>query len=154
MCVRVSFYRLVESLEYQRVVVSFTDDVGDNSPVIEIQNGAEVDLMHYNTLIPFELCDIGKPFFIGLVCMELTIQQIVGNILRILRLPCAAMIVVFDGGFNILCPTDTKDALIVDVDIVVMLQIIIDAAVSLIWTVHVYLLYFFGKRFVFSSLGT
>ena len=66
--------RLVESFEYQRIVVALADNEGDDAPVIQVKDGAEIELMYLNTLIPLEFCDIGEPLLIGLVRIELTID--------------------------------------------------------------------------------
>ena len=64
MSVRVGFNGSVKGLENQRVVIPVSYDVRDNTTIIEIEDGTEIYLVYLNTLVPFELCHIGKPFLI------------------------------------------------------------------------------------------
>ena len=61
----ICLYSLIKGFEYKRVIVAFTNDIGHNTPIIEIQNGTEIDFMYFNTFIPFELGYIGQPFSFG-----------------------------------------------------------------------------------------
>ncbi len=154
MCVGIRLYSFVEGLEHQRIVVALADDVSDNAPVAEIQNGAEVKLVCLNALIPLELGDVGEPLFIRLVCVELAVEYILRDILRIPRPPGAAVTVVLDGGLDTIGAADAKDALVVDMDIVVVSQLVVDPTISLIWAFHVDLLYLFGKYLILYGSGT
>ena len=69
-----AFTVLVKGLEYKRIIVVFSNDIGHNAPVVEIQNGTEIELMYFCPLIPFELGHIGQPFFIRLAGIELAVQ--------------------------------------------------------------------------------
>lgn len=151
MCAWICPYRLIEGFIYQRIVITVTNDIGNNAAVIEVKNGAEIDLMYRDPLVPFEFRHIGEPLFVGLFCTELAVQQIFGQILRILGSPGAVVVAVFDGGLDASGPTDAKDALVIDLDSVVMTQLIIDSAVSLVWAVHVDMLHLFGNLLVFSD---
>ncbi len=154
MRVWIGLHCLVEGLEHQRIVVALADDVSDNAPVAEIQNGAEVKLVCLNALIPLELGDVGEPLFIRLVCVELAVEYILRDILRIPRPPGAAVTVVLDGGLDTIGAADAKDALVVDMDIVVVSQLVVDPTISLIWAFHVDLLYLFGKYLILYGSGT
>ena len=91
MCIRICFYSLVKGLEYESIVVAVTYDIGNDSPVAKIQNRTQVDLMNFDSFIPFEFCNIGEPLFIGMLCIKLTVQMVICNILRILGLPGASI---------------------------------------------------------------
>ena len=88
--------------------------------------------MHRDPLIPFEFRYIGQPLLVGLLCEKLPVQQVFGKILRILGPSGAAVVAVFDGGLDAPGPADAKDALIINMDSVVMPQLIIDPAVALV----------------------
>jgi len=96
MCLRVGCDCPVQSREYQRIVVAITDYISDDAPVTEVKNSAEIDLVYLNTFIPSEFCDIRKPLFVGLVRIELAVEQVFCDVLRILCLPGTAMITVLD----------------------------------------------------------
>ena len=47
MCIRIGFHGLVKGLEHQRVIIAFTQYIGHNAPVEEIQNCTQVELVHF-----------------------------------------------------------------------------------------------------------
>lgn len=96
MCLRVGFDCHVQSSEYQRIVIAITDNICDDTSVTEVENSAKIELVYFNTFIPSKLCDIRKPLFVGLVRVELTVEQVFCDVLRILCLPGTAMITVLD----------------------------------------------------------
>lgn len=104
--------------------------------------------------IPFELRHIGKPLLIWPVRMELTVKEVFGYILRILRLPRAAVVVVLNGGFDTFGTADTENAFVVDMNVFVVPKIIIDAAVALVRTVHVDLLNLLRDPLIFHCPDT
>ena len=140
MSVRIGLYGPVKGLKDQRIIVAITDHKGNNTTVIEVQNSTEIDLVHLNALIPFELCYIGQPFFVGFLCMKIAVKKILGYILWIFCMPRAAVVVVLDGGFDALSPADAKNSFVVYMNMLVVLQIVIDATVALVRVLHVDLL--------------
>ena len=108
MRLRICLHGLVESLENQRIVIPVTHYIGNNTAVIEVENGAEIDLVYLNALIPFELCYIRKPFLIWLVRMEVAVKKILGNILWILCPPGAAVVAVLNSGLDAFGPADRR----------------------------------------------
>ena len=87
--------------------------------------------MNFNSFIPLELCHVGEPFFIRPFSVELTVQQILGQILRFLCLSGAAEVCILDGRFDVPCTADAQHTLVVDMNAPVVPQIIIDPAVAL-----------------------
>lgn len=83
MCIGVCLHSQLEGLEYQRIVIPVADGIGHDALVEEVQNSAEIELVHRHACIPFELTYIGQPFFIGLVGMKLTVQNVLGHNLRL-----------------------------------------------------------------------
>lgn len=148
MCIRVGFYSLVKGLKHEGIVVTVADNIGDDSPVIEVQDGAQIDLADFETFIPLEFRYIGEPFFIRFLRMELAVQQVLGQILWILGLSGAAMVAVLNSGFDAFGPADTQDPFIVHVYPKIVPEIIVDPTVALIWTLHMNLLYFLGNLLV------
>ena len=124
--------RFVKGFEYQWIVVSFAYHIGDDTPVIQVQNGAEIQLVYLHAFIPLEFCHICEPFLVGLVRVELAVQQVFGYVLRIAGMPGAAVTGILDCGPYILCPAYTKHSLVVDMDAIVVFQVIPDTPVSLI----------------------
>ncbi len=45
MRVRIGFHSLIKGLENQRIVIAFTECVGHNASVTEIQNGAQIEFL-------------------------------------------------------------------------------------------------------------
>lgn len=120
MCVRISLNCLVESFENQRIIVALAEHIGHDAPVTEIQNGAQIEFVNLSSLIPFEFCYIGEPLFVGLYGIELPVQKIFGNILRILRLPGTSTIVVFHGRAYISGSANTEHPLVINMNAMVM----------------------------------
>ena len=142
MCIRVCRYRTVKSLENQRIVVPVADHAGSNAAIAEVQNCAEIDFVDLNAFIPLEFRYVGKPLFIRLVRMKVPIKQIPGHKLRILCLSGAAVAAVLDGGLDALGTANPENTLVVYMNVVVMPEIVIDAAVTLVWAFRVDLLDF------------
>ena len=109
--------------------------------------------MYLQAIVPLELRHIRESFLIGLVCMKLTVEQVLCYVLRVLRLPCAAVAAVLDGGLDASGTANTQDTLVVDVDAVVVPQLVVDASVTLVRTVHVDLLNFLCKLRVLGGSG-
>ena len=91
---------------------------------------------------PLEFCYVGKPLLIRLVRMKVSIKQILSHKLRILCLSGAAVVAVLDGGLDTLCTANPENALVVHMNVVVMPEIVVDTAVSLVWAFRVDLLDF------------
>ena len=68
---------------YQSAVVGVPEDKGDNPPVTEVQDGAEVELTDRCADIIFELRHVCQPLFVRLFRVKLTVQYIFGQILRV-----------------------------------------------------------------------
>ena len=88
--------------------------------------------MYLNAFIPFELRHVGQPFLIGLVRIELTVQDVLRNILWVLGPPGAALVGVLNGGFDIPGPADAQHALVIDTDTMVMAKLVIEPPIALI----------------------
>ena len=120
-------------------------------PVTEIQNGAQIELVDFVSLVPLEFCHIGKPLFVGLFSIKLSVQKILGKILRIFCVPGAATVVIFHGRAYISGPADAQHSLVIDMDAAVMAQVIVEPPVTLIRTFLVDLLKRVRKAFVLCS---
>ena len=81
-------------------------------------------------VIPFEFSDICKPFFVWLVCSELSVQDIVCDELWIIRLACASAVFILYRRLDVLCSADPESSLVIDLYAIVAIQVIIDPAVS------------------------
>ena len=74
--IRIRLYSTVKGLENQWVVIAITYDISNKATVIEIQDCTEIYFVYLNTLIPFELRNVGKPFLVGLVRIELAVKEV------------------------------------------------------------------------------
>ena len=134
MRVRIGFHSLIKGLENQRIVIAFAEHIGHDAPVAKVEDGAQIELLYLHTLKPLEFGHIGEPLLIGLCGIKLPVQKVFGKILRGLRSPRAAMVVVLDRGTDISGPADAEHSLVIDMNATVMAQIVIEPPVSLIWT--------------------
>lgn len=151
MCVRIGLNRLVEGFEHQRIIITLTEHIGHDAPVTEIQDGAQIEFVNLGSLIPFEFCYIGKPFLIGLCSIELPVQKILSNIMRILRLSGTSTVVVFHGRAYISDSANTEHPLVIDMNAIVMAQVIIESPVAFIRAFLVNLFNFVRKEFILRS---
>ena len=110
-----------EGIEDQRIIIVITDYEGYNTPIKQIKNGTEIDLMDDWAFIPFKLRNVRQPLFIGFVCPKFSIQLVFRNILRVFGVTCTAIISVFDGRLDPFRTADPQHALVADLDLVVFL---------------------------------
>ena len=153
MRVGIGFQGLVEGFEHQRIVVTLTDNVGDDAPIIQIQDGAEVEFAYLNAFVPLELCDIGEPLLVGLVRIELAVEYVLSDVLWILRPPGATVATVLDGRLDTSGTANTENALVIDMNIMIMSQNVVDAPIALLWGFHVDLLHLLSKHFILCRSG-
>ena len=81
-------------------------------------------------IVPLEFSDIGKPFLVRFVCRELSIQDVLCDELRVIRLACASVVRILDRRLDVLCSADPESSLVIDLYAIVAIQVIIDPAVS------------------------
>ena len=79
-CVWIGLHSSFECVEHNRVVVAVTNNIRNDTSVIQIEDCTQIDFVDFNTFIPFELCNIGKPFYIWLWCMKITLEYIFSHI--------------------------------------------------------------------------
>jgi len=108
----------VKSVIYQRIVIAVADHIGDDATVVQIENGAQVDLSLLAVLIPFELGYIRQPFLVGLLCVKFAVEDILCQILWIGGVSRAAVVCILDGGLNIPAAADPQRLLVADPDAV------------------------------------
>lgn len=87
MCIWVALNGLVKGLEHKRIVIVLTQRIRHNTPVIEVQNSTQIELMYLNALVQFEFRHISELLLIGLISVKLAAQQVFSKILRIFGLP-------------------------------------------------------------------
>ena len=145
MCIRICLYSLIECLEDQRIVIPVSHHIGNDSTVIEVQDRTEIDFVDFNAFIPLEFGNICEPFLIRLVRVKVSVQDILGYELGIIRLFCTTVVAVLYGGLDALDAADPEDALVVHVDVFIVSEIVIDAAVALVRALHVDLLNLLGN---------
>ncbi len=148
MGIGVGLCRPVKGLEYKRVVIALADHIRDDTPVIQIQNSAKIQLVLLHTLIPLKLRHIGKPFLVRFGSLKLAVEKVVRKILRTFCPPCTAVAGVLYCGTDVACSAYTQNPLVIDLDAVIMFQIIPNAAVALVRALLVDALNDLGKLFI------
>ena len=127
-----------------------TDDISNYAAIVEVEYGAEIYFVCFNSFIPFEFGYIGEPLLIGLFRIELAVQKILGQILRILCLPRATAMVILNRGLNTHNTANAQDTLVVGVNSIVMPQFVVDTTVAFIRTFKVNLFYLFRDLLIFN----
>lgn len=131
-CVRIGIQCLVKSIEYQKTIVTSTNCIGNDAPIIQIQNRTQVNFAGFKFIIPLEFGHISQPFFIGLICVKVSVQNIFCKELWIFCLSGASAFTIFDGRFNISGSTNPKHSFVVHMNTLIMPQFIVDPAVTFI----------------------
>ena len=70
--------------------------------------------MGLNAFIPLEFCHISQPLFIRLVRVELAIQNVFRNVLRIGCVPRAPVARILYGGFYISAASNAQCSFVID----------------------------------------
>ena len=117
-------------------------------PVTEIQNGAQIELVDFISIIPLKFCHISEPLLIGFCGIKLPVQKIFGKVLRIFCVSGAATVVIFHGRAYISGPADAEHPFVIDMDTAVMAQIVVEPPVSLIRAFFVELFELFSKPLI------
>lgn len=97
MGVWISLQRFVKSLEHKSIVISVTENIGNDSPVTQVQNGTQIDFMYRDSLIPLEFRYIRKPFLVGTLCMKVAVQYVLSQELCVFCAAGTAVICVLNG---------------------------------------------------------
>ena len=131
-CIRIFQNGLIQCIENQIVVVPVTNYVADDSPVTQIKNRTQIEFVDDWAFVPFEFCYISQPLFVWPSCPELSVQKILCRYLRVGSISGTALLSEFYGRLDMKHSTEMQNPLIAGQNIVVLLQIITDAAMSFI----------------------
>lgn len=131
-CVRICRDCCIECIKHQRIIIMVSDDMRNNSPVTQVENSAQIDLVHILPNVILELCYIGQPLRVGTFCMKLPVQQILCYMLRIRSLSGTSVVFVLNCGFDIPLTADSQYTFLVYSNIVIMIQIILDSTIPFI----------------------
>lgn len=96
MSVWIRFNSRIQSIEYQSVVVSVTDDIGDDSAVIQVKDRTEIHLVYNGACVPLEFRHIRQSFLVGHGCVKLSVQLVLCNMLWVGSLSGTAVVLVLD----------------------------------------------------------
>ena len=85
-CIRIFQNSFIKRVKNQLVVISVTNNIADDSPVTQVENRTQIELVDNWTFIPLELRYIGQPLFVGMPRPEFPVQTILCCCLRIREL--------------------------------------------------------------------
>ena len=152
-CSGIGRCRQIKGVKYQRIIVPVSDYIGDDPAVVQVEDGAEVDLMDLNPFIPLELRHVCQPLLVGLFRVEVSVQKVLSNVLRAFSLPSTAVVGILNRGLDSALPANTEYALVIDRNPMEDLQIIPEPPVAFLRLIHVHLLQFLGDLLVFLLPG-
>ena len=132
MCVWICYNSRTECIEDQGIVITVPDLESHDAPIIQIKDSTEIHLVDDWPFIPLEFRNVCQPFFVRPVCLEIPIQFVLGNILRICSMPSTTVVGILDGGFDPFRPADSEHALVADLYLMVFLKIISYTPVSFV----------------------
>lgn len=96
MCFRMGGHGSIKCIENESVVVAITNGIGDNAPIIQVQDGAQIYFVDFRPNVVFKLRHVRQPFRVWRVCVELTFQIVLGYVFRRCRVPGASVPFVFN----------------------------------------------------------
>ena len=99
--------------------------------------------MYLDPIVPLEFGYISEPLFIRSICMELTVQNILGYVLRILGTFSAALVSVLDPREHLSLPAYPQHPLVGDYYAMVTLQLVSQPSVT-----HIRMLFIDFGRFL------
>ena len=76
MSVRIEPDSFIKCGKYKIIVVALTNLESYDTSVIKVENGTQIQLLDDRANIVFELCHIGEPLLIRLICVEIPFQDI------------------------------------------------------------------------------
>ena len=117
---RIGLDSFIKGIKDQCIIIRIPEYIGRYTPVKKVQNGTEVELMYFNTLIPLELGHIRQPFLVGPFRCELPFQQVLCDILGARSLSGAAIIGVLNGGFDTQNTADAQNTFVVHCYLVIV----------------------------------
>ena len=82
-CIRIFQNSFIKRVKKQLVVISVTNNIADDSPVTQIENRTQIELVDNWTFIPLELRYIGQSLFVGMPRPEFPVQTILCCYLRV-----------------------------------------------------------------------
>ena len=82
------------------------------------------------TIVILELCHISKPFLVRCVSMKIPVQIVLCDMYRIIAVPSATLRLPLNRRLDMLFSADSKDPLIIDIDIVMPFQFVPYSAIS------------------------
>ena len=75
-CFRIFANCLLKCVKHQLVVIASAYDVGDNRPVIEIEDGAQIELLNDRSFVPFEFCHVRCPLLVRPFCLKIPVKDV------------------------------------------------------------------------------
>jgi hypothetical protein len=94
--IRIHGYRLFEGFIDQRIVVAVSNHICDDPSVIQIQDRAEIYFSFLRSDIVFELGHVCQPFLVWRICMEVPVEDVFCDVLRVFVADRAAFTPVLD----------------------------------------------------------
>ena len=76
MSIRICSYHLVKRLKYKRIVVAVSNLVRNDPSVVQIKYCTQIDFFNLYINVVFELRCVGQPFFVWLVRMKISVQNV------------------------------------------------------------------------------
>ena len=130
--IRIFQNSLIQRVENEFVVVSVTNNVADDSSVTQIKNRTQIEFVDDWTFIPLKLCYIGQPLFVGMPRPKFPVQKILCCHLWVRSIFGTARLSEFYGRLDMKHPAEMQDTFVAGSDIVVLFQIIPDAAMTFV----------------------
>mgnify|MGYP004547096413 CR=1 FL=1 len=139
-CIRIFQNSFIKRVKNQLVVISVTNNIADDSPVTQIENRTQIELVDNWTFIPLELRYIGQPLFVGMPRPEFPVQTILCCYLRVRSISGTTLFSELHDGLDMKHTAEIQNTFVASSDIIVLFQIIPDAAVPFVWMFFINLL--------------
>ena len=132
-CIRIFQDSLIQRIENEFVVVSVLNNVADDSSVTQIKDRTQIELVDDWAFVPLEFRHIRQPLFVWTTCPEFSVQKILCCHLWVRSISGTTLLSEFYGRLDMKRPAEIQNTFVAGSDIVVLFQIIPDAAMSFVW---------------------
>ena len=123
---------LVQSIQYEPVVVTVTDYVAYDSAIEKIKNGAQVEFSRILSAVELELGYIRNPFLVRTFGMKVSCQDIFSDVLRLGGMARTAVARMLYGRLDLLLAHQAQHTLVADMLTITPIQVIAYTAVALV----------------------
>ena len=152
MCVRLKLNSLIKGVHHQWIIVMVTDLESHDSAVIQVEDGAQIDLLDFYTSVVLKLGYVRQPLLVRCLGVKFSMQVVFGDVVWVTGILGATLGSILYTGMNLQLSLDIQDPFVIDLDVTIYCKLITDSAVSHIWMLAVNLPDFSGDFLILKLM--